>query len=358
MHTETGSGDADVMDSPAAVTGADAPGVDPGDGEVSNWKTIQASGSEFAHRILASNGDIGALRTAAVLRENEWREYDQAVTDIARGRFSLVSDLMGRGLRRKLDKPLATMSMSWDRIGDMDDAQIDMTGEAMDNRDRLEFGQDSMPIPLIHKGFRLNIRHLMASRERGVGLDVRHAEVAAIKVVQTIEKMFLYGNFSAGLNNGRVYGVTTYPYRVTGALTVDWRNATALQIFNDVNAMVEALEAKAQFGPYMLYIPRTYAPVLRKDYDRTTSVGTSVMKRLKEIDGLVDIKTNIYLPDNNVVLLNLASETCEVLDGIQPRMIEWQTNGGMTSLFKVIAIMLPRIKRDALDQTGIAHFSI
>jgi uncharacterized linocin/CFP29 family protein len=317
-----------------------------------------SSGGEFSARILASGGDIGALRTAAVLRENEWREYDKAVLQIARGKFSLVTDMMREGMRRKLTNPLATTQMVWDRLGDMDDAQIDMTGEANDIRDRLEFGQDSMPIPIIHKGFKLNIRHLLASRKFGTGLDVTHAEVATTKVVHTIEKLFLTGNFSAGTGAGRVYGLTTYPYRNAGSLSADWRSATATQIFNDVNAMVEALEAKAQFGPYGLYIPRNYAPVLRKDYDRTTSSGASIEKRLMEISNLKYIKTNIFLPDNHVIMLSLDSSTAEVLDGIQPRMIEWQTQGGMVFMFKVMAVILPRIKRDALDQNGIAHFTI
>lgn len=338
-------------------------GVEPGEAEIGTLSSLsgdseRSSGGEFSSRILASNGDIGALRTAAVLRENEWREYDQAVVNIARDQFSLVTDMMANGMRRKLNNALATTQLVWDRVGDLDDAQIDMTGEATDIRDRLEFGQDSMPVPIVHKGFRLNIRHLMASRRNGTGLDVRHAEVATEKVVQTIEKMFLYGNFSAGLGAGRVYGMTTYPYRSVGALTASWLTATAAQIFTDVNAMVAALEAKGQFGPYGLYIPRAYAPRLRDDYDRTTASGASILKRIMEIDAIKYVKTNVYLPTNNVVLINLRSSTAEALDGIQPRMIEWSTHGGMVMVFKVMAIILPRIKRDALDQTGIAHFSI
>lgn len=335
--------------------------VDPGEAIIGNLNSLGKEGDggqQFAHRLLASNGNIDALRTLSVLRENEWREYDTAVTEVARGEFSLVRDMISEGMRRPMPNAMATTQLVWDRVGDMDDAQIDMTGEAADIRDRIEFGQDSMPVPIIHKGFRLNIRTLLASRKHGMGLDVRMAEAASLKVVHTIEKLFLYGNFAAGANAGRVYGLTTYPYRATGSLTADWLSATATQVFNDVSAMVEALEAKSQFGPYGLYIPRNYAPVMRKDYDRTTATGSSIMKRLMEIENLKYIRTNVFLPTNNVVMLNLKSQTAEVLDGIQPRIIEWSTQGGMVSLFKVIAIILPRIKRDAADQSGIAHFSI
>jgi hypothetical protein len=225
----------------------------------------------------------------------------------------------------------------------------------------MEFAQDSMPIPIIHKGFRLNVRTLMASRQNGMGLDVSTAQIATTKVVHTIEKLFLYGNFSAGAGAGRVYGMTTYPYRNVGLLSADWRTATSLQVFNDTNAMIEALEAKSQFGPYGMYVPRNYAPVMRRDYASITSgggSGYSIESRLMEIKQLKYIRTNVFLPDNHVVMVSLDSNTAEVLDGIQPRMIEWQSQGGMIYLFKVLAIILPRIKRDALDQTGIAHFTI
>jgi uncharacterized linocin/CFP29 family protein len=339
----------------------DVGGVEDGGAEFASLQGLSrqsGGGDNFAMRLLQSNGNVDELRTLSILRENEWREYDDAVTMLARGNFSLVSDMFSNGMRKTIPNIMGITQLSWDRVGGMDDAQIDMTAEATDILDKLEFGQDSMPVPLIHKGFRLNIRNLMASRRNGTGLDVRYAEEATRKVVHTVEKLFLYGNFSAGVGAGRVYGMTTYPYRATGALRGDWRSATATNIFLDVNDMVEALEAKYQFGPYMLYIPRSYAPVLRKDYDRTTSLGSSVLKRLMEIEGLKGIRTNIFLPDNHVVLLNLSSNTAEAIDGIQPRIIEWNSNGGMSTMFKVIACILPRIRRDADNNCGVAHFTV
>lgn len=312
-------------------------------------------------RLLNANGDTGVLRTAAVLRENEWREYDKVVTGIARGKFTLVDDMMKNGMRAKLENPMGTTQIVWDRIGDMSDAQIDMTGEATDIRDRIEFAQDSMPVPLIHHGFKLNIRTLMASRARGQGLDVVHAQTATLKVVHTIEKLFLFGQFSAGAGAGSLYGLTRYPYRAVGPLSADWRTANAGQIFSDVNAMISAMEQKNQFGPYMMYVPTSYASALRRDYDNRTSGGGggySIRSRLMEIENLKDIRTNWFLPDNHVVLINLNPENLRALDGIQPRMIEWNTQGGMVSIFKIIAIILPQIKRDAADQCGIVHFSI
>lgn len=314
--------------------------------------------SDFGHRLLKADGDVNKLRSMSVLRKDEWVLYDKAVVDLARGNFSLVADMMSNGMRFPVPNIMGITKLDWDRVGGMDDAQIDMTAESTDIRDRLEFGQDSMPIPLIHKGFRLNIRHLMASRRNGMGLDVRHAQEATRKVVETIEKLFLTGNFSAGLNAGRVYGLTAYPYRNVGTLRAGWAGTTATNIVLDVIDMIDALEADHKFGPYGLYIPRTYMTALRKDYDRTTATGASLMKRLMEIEGLKYIKSNIFMPANTVVLLDLKSDTAEAIDGIQPRLIEWSTGDAMSTMFKVIACMLPRVKRDNDNNCGVAHFTV
>lgn len=318
-------------------------------------------GGDSFTRLLQSNGNTNVLRTAAVLRENEWAHLDKTVTGVSRGKFSLVTDLMANGMREKLANPMATTQVKWDRSGDMSDAQIDMTGESEDIRDRIEFAQDSIPIPLVHHGFRFNIRTLMASRLSGEGLDVTTAKLATEKVVHTIEKMFLYSDFSAGAGAGSLHGLMKYPYRSMGTLSADWTTATASQIFSDVNAMVGTMELKNQFGPYGLYIPTKYAQALRKDYDNRTAgggSGFSIMSRLMEIQNLKYIKSNVFIPDNQIVMINLDPATIHAMDGIQPRLIEWNTKGGMVAIFKIIAIMVPRIKRDALDQCGIVHYSI
>lgn len=317
----------------------------------------QSSGA-FGARLLQSGGNLASMRTLAVLRRDEWEEYDKAVVQLARGRFTMVSDLMAAGLRYSLTNPLATMSLVWDRIGTFDDAQIDMTAEAASIRDRLEYEQDGMPVPIIHKGFRVNLRHLLASRKYGQGVDVTHAQEATIKVVEMVEKLFLFGNWSAGTTFGRIYGVTTFPQRNTGSLTAAWTSATPAQIFDDVNRMVAALEGDNMFGPYGLYVPKNYGQVLRKDYD--TDAGTasrSIAKRLLDIEGLQFVRTNQFMPANTVVLVQLTPNVIEVIDGIQPRIVEWTTEGGMVSLFKVMAIMLPRIKRDGANNCGLAHFA-
>lgn len=311
------------------------------------------------NRLLASGGDVGSLRTCGVLRPHEWELYDQAVIDIARGKFTMVADLMANGMSTSIPNALGVMSLLWDRVGDMEDAEVHMTPEHIDRRSRIEFNTDGMPVPIIHTGFTLNVRHLLAARRNGTPLDTMHVRNATLKVVEMIEKLHISGNYSAGAGSGTLYGCTQYPYRNTGALTRSWLNnvTTGTEIFNDVNAMIASLEAKNQFGPYGMYVPSNYMSVLRRDYDTTTAKGRSIMTRLMEIEGLKYIKPNRFLPNDTVIMIQLSKDTMEVIDGIQPQLVEWSEAGGLVTIYKVIAIMLPRIKRDGLDQCGVTHFA-
>jgi uncharacterized linocin/CFP29 family protein len=315
-----------------------------------------AAAAQFAQRFLASNGDINQFRSMSVLREDDWREFDSVVTNVARDRFSLVTDLMSRGLTRGLTNPLAVTQLSWDRVSEMNDAQVDMTVEAPDVKDRVLFAQDSMPLPIIHKGFSLNLRTLLASRRQGTGVDTLQVERATRKVVEKIESLFIGTSTYATGIAGSIYGLTTHPQRNTDSVTASWATATATQIVGDVLKMIKALEADNMYGPYGLYVPKAALQNMRNDYGTAGDIRT-ILQRVLEIPEIAYVKSNMFLTGNNVVMVNLTRDVIDVIDGFQPRLIEWQTQGDMVTEFRVMAMILPRIKRDYDNQSGIAHFS-
>lgn len=325
-------------------------------GAAGGGQYTSAAAMNFAQRFLAANGDISAFRSCAVLREDDWREFDDVVTTVARDRFSVVTDLMARGLTRSLPNPLAVTQLSWDRVSDMNDAQVDMTIEAPDVKDRVLFAQDSMPLPLIHKGFSLNLRTLLASRRQGTGVDTLQVERATRKVVEKIESLFIgTTSYATGLA-GSIYGLTTHPQRNTDTITTSWATATASAIVGDVLNMIKALEADNMYGPYGLYVPKAALQNMRKDYGTAGDIRT-ILQRVLEIPEIAYVKSNMFLTGSNVVLVQLTRDVIDVIDGIQPRLIEWQTMGDMVTEFRVIAMVLPRIKRDYENQSGIAHFA-
>ncbi|KKK92749.1 hypothetical protein LCGC14_2699840, partial [marine sediment metagenome] len=58
---------------------------------------LVASGN-VAQALLQSNFDIGALRTNAVLRKDEWLQFDTVLVEVARKRLPLVTALIAAGL--------------------------------------------------------------------------------------------------------------------------------------------------------------------------------------------------------------------------------------------------------------------
>ena len=133
-------------------------------------------------------GNIGSLRTNDVLRKDEWEHYDSAILDVARMRLNGVADLFNAGLTYSLPNPLGKTMIEWERVGDMTDADVTMSGLTDTDNDRVTFDLQQLPVPIIHKDFRLNIRALAASREKGEPLDTMQVRLATQLVAEKAER--------------------------------------------------------------------------------------------------------------------------------------------------------------------------
>jgi hypothetical protein len=108
----------------------------------------------------------------------------------------------------------------------------------------------------------------------------------------------------------------------------------------------------------MLYVPVTTAVHLGDDFkmysDRTT------LERILAIPGILGVRSSEYLvstPKAEAVLVQMTSDVIDEIVGMQPTTVMWETMGGMVVWFKVMAIMVPRVKADYKSQCGIAHFT-
>ena len=59
----------------------------------------------------------------------------------------------------------------------------------------------------------------------------------------------------------------------------------------------------------------------------------------------------------NKLPVQLTPDVIQMIDGIQPTMVQWDSHGGMVTNFKVLSIMLPRTRNDSEQQSGIVHGS-
>lgn len=320
-----------------------------------------ASGS-VAMTLLANDMNPMSLRTNATLRKDEWIQLDKAVVTIARERLNAAADLMNLGLRFNVKNALGTLVVQHETASEFTAAEITMDGVTHSSRDRQLFNLVSTPLPVIHKDFQLTARHLAASRKLDQPLDTSQAEEAMRQVAETTEGLVLNGNSTGdilgfGTSSAQMFGYTNRTGRNTVSLPLAWDDGskTGELILVDVLAMINAAQGDRMFGPYMLYVPQLYWVELMEDFKAQSD--KTILQRIKELPGILDVKPADKLGVNNIVLVQMTRSNVDMVVGMQPTVVFWETQGGMVLNFKVMSIMVPRIKLDAGGRSGVVHMS-
>lgn len=319
----------------------------------------QAHGS-VAHRLMQSGFRASALRTADVLRKEEWLLFDEAVIEVARQRLVGVGDVLEAGLRVDIQNGLGTTQIQWETVSDMDPADLSMSGVTEGQRDRIRYALQTLPLPIIHKDFQINIRALEASRRLGETLDTTQAALSGRRVSERIEDI-LFNGASITVSGDNIEGYTNATNRNTGALAGDWSDTVAVtgeQIIQDILAMIQVELNDNMFGPYVMYVPLDYYNRMSDDYK--TNSDRTILERALAIPQISAIKPSQNLPtgaSGEVVLVQMTRDVVDMVVGMEPMTVQWDTHGGMQTNFKVMSIMIPRVKSDQTGQSGIAHFS-
>jgi uncharacterized linocin/CFP29 family protein len=308
-----------------------------------------------AARLLQSGGNFNSLRTNAVLMRDEWKAFDQTVVDITRENLVAVAEIMNRGLVYNLPNALGSLTLEWQEIlDDLVEAEVSMSGLNEATKDRLSFGTRAMPIPIIHKEFFYNLRFLEAARRHGRQVETDHAAIATRKVAEKIEGI-LFSGLAIAQSQGVIYGFLNHPDRNTGSATGSWAVMTGEQMVGDVIRMLAIMTVNYMVGPFVLFIPLTAAAHMGDDYKANSD--KTIWERIMAIPGIQKIVATPKLTGNQALLVQMTSDVVQMIDGLQPTMVEWETRGGFEFNFKIIAIMLPRIRSSGNRKSGIVHFS-
>lgn len=306
-------------------------------------------------QLMRNNWNPEVLRTNAVLLYDEWKYFDNAITRIARERLVVTQELMSRGLTFDLPNALGVLQLVWQTSGDTNPAEITMTGLPEADKDLPDFGINSMPIPMIHKEWQLDLRTLTASRNGQMPLDTTIAEIAMRKVAEMVEALIFTG-LSIATNLGTIYGLLNHPNRNTGSVTANWSTAaTGANMVADIIAMIGAETNDNMYGPYMLFVPQLAWNRMQDDFK--TNSDRTILERLMAISGLAGIMPTNRLTGTNILLIQLTSDVVRMINGISPTMVEWDGRGGFELNFMVFCIILPQVRADYLGQSGIAHYS-
>ncbi len=331
---------------------------------VDNGRTFfrGSSGTWAGMRFLAhmkQHGELSpaALRTLDTLRKDEWVSFDEALVEEGQLRLRAVQDLVDAGLVSVIPNGLGKTVREWEQVTDMEAAEISLDGNARSEDDRQEFELNSLPLPITHKDFSLNLRTLLASRERGEPLDTSQVRNSGRRVAESIESVLLNGTTKV-FGGFPIFGYTTHPDRNTAGFAAGVWSASArtgAEILTDVLAMITALQGDKMFGPYWLYLPSNTSTKFDEDFKAETS--QTIRQRILEVDGLGVIQTVDQLTADNIVMVQGTRDVAEMVQGEPLQTVQWEINGGFTINFKAFTIMVPLVKSTASGDSGIFHMS-
>jgi len=298
--------------------------------------------------------NVNAMRTNDLLRKDEWTALDTAVIEVQRQRLNGIADLQNRNLTRNLGG-LGVLVDQYEQMSDMGDADVDMSGEAEGDEDTIAYTLANVPIPVVHKAYRINKRRLEASRKLGQSIDTTQAEVASRKVRDKSEDILFNGQAGITVNGNTLYGYRTHPNRVTGSVTAAWTDETNRDILADVEAMLSDADAKYFFGPFVLYVPTSYWSVLRSDYKSYSE--RTYLERLRQYSEISDVKPADVLPADNITMVQMSRDVVDLAIGQGVTNVEWMSKGNMVAHYKVMAAWAPRVKSDYNGNCGIIHYT-
>ena len=312
-----------------------------------------ALGASGPGQLLMANGwDPQCLRANSVLRKEEWIEFDRTLVPIARQRLRGVNDLVSAGLTLTLGNGMGTTILQWEEVSDMDAADISMDGVTRGVHDRVRFDINNLPIYIVHKDFHVNLRNLESSRRLGVPIDTTQVEVATRKVADQVESI-LFNGTTLTFGGNSVFGYRTATNRNLFTISPLWGSATGAQIVTDVIDMIAAAQADNMFGPYVLYMGVNYWNLLLDDYKAESD--KSIIGRIKELEGISAVRVADVLPVDHVLLVQMTKDVVDLVIGMQPRVVQWDVEGGFQTNFKVLTILVPRMKNDFDNRSGIVH---
>lgn len=311
-------------------------------------------GGSPARTLVKNKMNLNSLRTNDLLRKDEWEQLDTALVDVARDRLVGINDLRSAGLTVNLGG-LGTILSQYEKISDMSAANVDIAGVTDGEKDAVTFSLVSVPVPIFHKDFSINIRRLAASsgpNSIGQSIDTTQVTVAGRKVAEMMEQVLFLGWTGGAVDGNTLYGYTTQTSINTEAGS-DWGTVTNPEV--DVVDAIDELEQDNYFGPYTIYVAKTQYGELRKFH--TDGSGDSVYDRLLRIPGVKTIKPADRLTATNALVIDMKKDVVDLAVGQDLTVVEWESKGGMIVNFKVMAACAPRVKANADGGSGICQIT-
>ena len=273
--------------------------------------------------------NLRTLRHASnnVLSRDAIRELDNLIIGVTQEELRVTQLIESSGLVYNLNNPLAKLRIEWQTSSDSGPATMAMIPQSQFESDRILYGTDSIPLPIWHRGIKIDVRQA-AQDQASSGESHVSSQVAASTraIARGIEYSIFHGSRVYG-SNVAVPGLLTYDKRIEfvldtylasdnpnspttgtseGTYNPSWADprTTGKQIIDTLNRMIEALQNNGQDrgqigynGPYWLFLPANMATRLNEPFlfSETAAVMSSETI-LDRIQSLPQISGVIFTP--------------------------------------------------------------
>lgn len=297
------------------------------------------------------------LKVNSALRKDEWESLDARVVRAAVQRLNGVQHLRDLGLTKD-EGSIGTLLSQWNTVSEMTAPDVNMSGRTAVGKDRQDFNLTGVPLPVIAKAYDIGARELAASRNNGAALDTSHAEASARVVAEKQEDILFNGYSSINFQGFTIYGYTTHPNRNTDTATNygggDW--GTVGNPEKTVAGMIGAANGDRFFGPFYVYAATTQYNQASNLFN-TDGSGDTGADRIRRLAGVAGFFPGDFLADGVVILVQMTADVVDwaFVPGFELVNLEWTSGDGMTDMFKVLTVSVPRIKADYGGRSGVVH---
>lgn len=279
---------------------------------------------------------IPEFRTDQPLTEQQYKHIDEVIRETAK------QILIARKLA-PIYGPLGfgKEAVSFDVLTEVGAGKIDLAWGAGFSEDIPNITRTNLPIPVLHKEFRINRRHLEASRTYGEPLDVSSIRSATYKVGVKEDELLLKGYDVDGDGTYEIKGF----YEAAGndySTSSDW--GTASNILPSINGAVDLLQADSIYPPYNLVCNPTqfnelfvlvsgtaefYADVVKRRiggeiYQSPAVAAGTAMLLAAPNSGFFDIAIGVDMTHEEAILEKSKDLWGIVYECLVPRV--WETN--------------------------------
>lgn len=319
--------------------------------QVNEEQVYRMVGTPMTHNVLTN--------ATATLRKDDWILLDRAVIDAAKERLRAWQDLRQGGRTFTIPNGMAKTVLEHQTQSDISGADVSMDGIRRAEADRPVYELAGLPLPITHKDFMFPSRQIEVSGNSGTPIDTTTAGLASRRVAEEIEKQTIgvstlftpYAGYS-------IYGYTDFPQRLTRTISdptdAGWTPDLTVQ---DCLQMKNQSQLAYHYGPWQVYCAPNWDPYMDDDYSAAKG-DLTLRERIGRINGLTEPRTLDFLTNYDLLLVQQTADVARAVVGMDITTVQWPSMGGFEMNFKVLCILVPQVRADFNDNTGIVHGSV